>query len=130
MIATRSRSLARGLGNVDAAVKLCLADHRSLGDDLEDVLEAAAGQLIGEGLRKQRDARALRDFRHGKREGGRETSKHGDNFVLRNQALCNRGCRGRRRCRVGDDEVELGSAQSLDTAGGIDLIDHKLDRVA
>ena len=103
-------------------VVLRLAQHRSLGDDLEYVLVAALGQHVGEGHGQERDAAALGDFRHGQRQRRSVGPDQRDAAILRDQALRHRGGRRGLRSRVGHHQLEPDATQRLDAAGRVDFI--------
>lgn len=112
MMAMRSSFLTCARCDGGCAVELRLADDRRLGNDLEDVLEAAPVIWSENDIVRSRNAAALGDLEIAIVKDDAKAPS-GDDVVLREQALSDIGGCRRRRGRVGYDEIDAGSAQRL-----------------
>jgi hypothetical protein len=107
-----------------------LPDDGCFRNHLENILVAAASDLIGERHGQQRNVLPLGNFRDrdGQRRG--ERAENGNDIVLRDQPLRDGACsRGRRR-GICDYQIDLCAAELLNPARRIDLVSDKFDAIA
>ena len=64
------------------------------------------------------------------RQRRREGAEEGDDVILGDQPLRHGAGSGRRRGRIGDDQVDFRTAELFDPTGGIDFVSDQLDAIA